>query len=259
VADARLRRAVEVDPTGSVHRSISFQHPIPPSSHLIGGRWLVGIHAGQTDVEGPRLDRRTDTIAALDLETGERATWGTTPGRGIVWRTLPNGMPAPVGLALGPRSSLAGDADRVVYGSGDRYELKELDASGRLVRIVRRRLPARAPGPEHRQPIIDAWEERGSPEYAEPQFADSLPHFRGLLLDDVGRTWVRIDEGYDRPAPRWDVFDPQGALFGRVSFPVEFVPRAIHDDRAIGVRTDSMGVETVEIRVLDVPWAGPGS
>lgn len=245
----RLVRTTTLD--GEVERATSIEHPIPGGADWAGDGWLVGFAAEPRLT--PEMELRVDSIVAINTETTDREVWGVTPGSPIIWRDLPNGQPAPMSLANGPDGVIEARHDRIVYGTSDVYELRELDTAGGLVRILRRQVAARVPTEETGRPVVARWEAAGSPEYARPVFADSLPHFRSFLLDDAGRTWVQRDPGYGHPALEWDLFDDRGIYLGAVLLPESFTPHDVIGDLMIGVWTDALDVEYVQVRRLALP------
>ncbi len=253
LADSRLRRITVTNLSGDVVHTTEAQGPLPPGPDLVGDRWLVGIKSGTGNSSGPRIDRLVDSVVAVNVDTGERAAWTTTPGVRVDWRRFPNGLMGPFNFMISPGSTIDGRGDRVVYGSSDVYELKELNSDGELVRIFRRHVQARAVTDEHKSPVLEVWTERGSPPYAEPVFPDSLPHFRAILLDDAGRTWVQKEEGWSVPAPEWDVFGSDGGYLGRVLLPDGFQPHDFLGDKLVGVWRDSLDVEYVQVRRVIFP------
>lgn len=256
VADTRLRRITFLDPLGQVLRTTEAQGPVPVSTDLVDDQWFVGRGAATGRGDGPRVDRLVDSIVAVNTESGERSIWATTPGVRVDWRQFPNGVVGPYNFAITPVSCVAGRGDRVVFGSPDVYELREQRGEGELVRILRLQVAARPISEQDKQPVIDRWKEVGAPPYGEPVFPDSLPHFRALFLDDVGRTWVQVYEGRNQIGPEWDIFGPEGAYLGRVILPEGFIPRDVFGEKMVGVWRDSLDVEYVQVRKVVLPGTG---
>jgi hypothetical protein len=255
VADTRLRRITVVDTMGTVLHTVQSEGRFPSPPYLVGDMWFAGRAFGQLSIDGPRPDRVTDSIVALHVETGQREAWASTPGHRLTWLEAPNGLPLPLGVGLTPIARVGGRADRLVFGSPDKYELRELDQSGRLVRIIRRQLQARPVTDEHRQPYLEEWD-RSAPEgYGAPELADSLPHFRAILPDDQGRTWLQIDEGGHRESLEWDVFGADGAFLGRVQLPSGFTPHEVMGGRMVGIWRDELDVEYVQVWSVEIPGA----
>jgi len=75
------------------------------------------------------------------------------------------------------------------------------------------------------------------------------PHGR-LLADQLDYLWA---EDFQRPGAEnrdWNVFDPNGALVGRVTLPENFNPVEIGADYVLGVGWDDMNVEYVRMYAL---------
>lgn len=82
-----------------------------------------------------------------------------------------------------------------------------------------------------------------------------VPAFGGLLFDDAGNLWVLPyfpDEGRTawQRAPVARVFGPDGRLLGRVTLPTGLEVHDVGPDRIVGVRTDELGVEIVQVHTL---------
>lgn len=249
VVDNRRRSVRVTSLEGAVREETTFEYPVNGES--VADHHLI-LRAPQTLVP-PGTERRLDSLVSIDTDSGTRVVLTTVPGAPVLWRDLPNGRPTPMSFGNGPGAVVEARHGRIVYGSSDVYELRELDASGTLVRILRRPVAARVPTAETGRPMVERWVEVGSPEYARPVFADSLPHFRAFLLDDAGRTWVQRDPGYGHPAVEWDLFGADGVFLGPVELPADFTPHDIRDDRMIGVRTDAFEVEHIQILRVQLP------
>jgi hypothetical protein len=156
----------------------------------------------------------------------------------------------------------AASGDLVYAGTGDSYEILIWDLSGDLVRIIRlnqESLPVT-------QADVDAYiEERiGGIEdeternqvrdfYLRPPPLDRMPAYRRFRTDPLGCLWV---EEYRRPGddvPVWTVFDPEGAVRGRVSLPAGLDLMEVGEDYLLGVHTDDLDVEYVQLLRLERP------
>ena len=79
---------------------------------------------------------------------------------------------------------------------------------------------------------------------------ETMPAYRGIMLDRIGNLWV---EEYRRPGdtvPRWTVFSAEGELLGTMSMPEHFVIRDIGDDYLLGTWTDDLEIEHVRMYEL---------
>jgi hypothetical protein len=83
-------------------------------------------------------------------------------------------------------------------------------------------------------------------------FAETLPPYSAILLDELGNLWV---EEYRGPIPTerapvsnasaWSVFSPDGIWLGNVEMPDGFVLRVITLDRVLGFMIDEFDVKEV--------------
>jgi hypothetical protein len=78
--------------------------------------------------------------------------------------------------------------------------------------------------------------------------ADSFPHFDDLITDDGDRLWVRLPAipGDDAPT-RWIIHDTTGARVAVVEAPDDLSIYQAREDRVLGMRTDSLGVQQVVV------------
>jgi hypothetical protein len=77
---------------------------------------------------------------------------------------------------------------------------------------------------------------------------DPLPSaWMQIVPDPTGRLWLRVAECFRHPDPRvWEIIDTSGTLVARVEIPRSSRLIAVRGDRALIVRSDSLGVEHVE-------------
>ncbi len=79
-----------------------------------------------------------------------------------------------------------------------------------------------------RDSMVDRWGNGGIDQKATDEaftLADipsTAPYFESIAVDGSGNRWVRRDDGGDRAAARFDVFDSTGAYLGAVPVPAEF-------------------------------------
>jgi hypothetical protein len=73
------------------------------------------------------------------------------------------------------------------------------------------------------------------------------------MVDAGGNLWA---ERYLLPWDTvgiWDVFDAEGRWIVEVSMPSGFSPRQIGADFVVGLTRDDLGVERIEVRLLERP------
>lgn len=171
-----------------------------------------------------------------------------------------------------PFAVSAVSSDRLYFGVGETFEIREHDATGKLVRIIRRRHEPR-PVTEELRDQMRAWyldRVRTSPEVDDQilerirtqlesaRFADVLPPYSQMLFDPTGHLWVeqfRWPIPYERSpihAPTlWSVFDLGGRWLGDTVTPAGFVLRAVSENRAYGFDIDELGVKEVHVYGLE--------
>ena len=164
-----------------------------------------------------------------------------------------------------PTFETATDGSIVAFGNTERFEIRMLDSSGSVVRIIRRE--------EERRPVLEGQRERwvagrlsdmqddGTERsrsrralYNDIPFPDTLPAFETLSLQQGGRLWVKETSLGDPPSATapWSVFDSDGRPLGAVEMPAGFEPFEIGTDYVLGLWTDDLGVEYVQLYDLVV-------
>lgn len=71
------------------------------------------------------------------------------------------------------------------------------------------------------------------------------PPMAGMLGDDEGRTWISAGGPPQNGLRLWTVLNATGSAEALIRFPDEYTILDIADDAILGVRMDSLGVETV--------------
>ena len=97
-------------------------------------------------------------------------------------------------------------------------------------------------------------------------FAERLPSFGSMILDQTGNLWVqRFDyrRVFYTPGPvrtqtmsvpsKWDVIDPAGRWLCTVDLPARFTPVEIGSDYVAGLARDEDEVEQVRVYRLRKP------
>jgi hypothetical protein len=153
--------------------------------------------------------------------------------------------------------------NRVVLGSNDGFELGVYAPDDALERLVRVRTEPR--------PVTDAMLEANAREslarlermrnqqarplmersIKETPHAATLPFYRQFRGDDAGNLWVLKYEAPGERAGDWTIFDPEGRLLGDVTMPESFRPLHIGADFVLGVWSDELDVERVQMYRLE--------
>lgn len=201
-----------------------------------------------------------------------------------------------VGLAvrspLGPQGVFhvsGGPEPKLLYARNDAYRIQFWDLkAGSLSMVVERQVPRRARTDEEADFLVrtgDLWSMRNyvdmaaSLDRARSTAIDSVSIAEGLLLDELGFTWVRrgpspLDGDHARqrevtgsddmhwtisaPSGLHDVIRPDGVYLGAVKLPHELRITEIGADYILGVVRDEMDVQYVWMYGLDRGRAEPG-
>ncbi len=153
------------------------------------------------------------------------------------------------------------DGTRLYEGTGDTYEVRTRDQTGRLVRILRIDVDP--------IPVTDELFEA----YADEQLAEAggdtlwldrmktaletMPRpewarvFDALEVADDGRLWVRRTRMPADSLDRWDVFDREGVFVTRALLPSNLRVRQIGPDFVLALRRDELDLEQVVVYRLE--------
>ena len=188
------------------------------------------------------------------------------PGRATTMFTV-GGMPPGIrGALFSPRALGATRGNCLLAGASDEPVLRIFDPTGaalgelRLeIRVDRAtedhrqewvsesiasfaRLFGDEVGPQQRQMIEGMGEAMG--------MAERIP-FAHDLVDDLGYVWAQPHELPDGPgSSEWRVFAETGQAIGTVHLPVGLRALAISTDAVVGVRTDDLGRQFVQVHAL---------
>jgi hypothetical protein len=102
--------------------------------------------------------------------------------------------------------------------------------------------------------------ERVRAQMEEARFAETLPPYSSILLDDAGHLWVEdfrwFGGNWRSPIQRpttWSVFDTAGVWLGDVEVPSGFIVHEVTDDRVLGFVIDELDVKEVHVYGLERP------
>ena len=164
-----------------------------------------------------------------------------------------------VQIPFAPRSAAAGSPHGVAFTGGVDFEIDVFDKAGSLRTIARldeappvltdAHLEAYATSSGTRERNA-ASIRRSIESYRELPLPESLPGYTSLLIADTGEIWAQRYAIRGARVRRWDVFAPDGVCFGRVSVPASFRVEEVSRGQILGVATDELGVERVQIREL---------
>jgi len=255
VHDVALRRRIWFHPEGGFLR----EEPLGSPGRSVLGRLPSGEQLIRREEELPRplptglLERRV----AFLLEGGP-----AEPGQGVElgrFAAVPlvvhgpgeGGTPevTPVPFRAVPLAAPWNGGVVVTDGTGD---LREYDASGALVRVIRTGIPL--------QPVQPAWVEgfilsrtggipdpalraRVQDDLSGVTFPTHVPAFADLRVDSSGRLWLLATRlPGEPPVQRWWVVDPDGETLGDVRMPPRVSLRIPGEDGVLGSVADDAGV-----------------
>jgi len=276
--DRRLYRITEFDPTGGLVSTVRVGREFAGEGTLVLDGWgfdsdhlLIHVMGPPDSSAAPRLPRRDQRDALLFPLDGSGLA-RSAPRRFAGGYSIEGerfDAPAP----FANRPIVAVGADRVVRGSGLRYELfvetRDLDVeriirwdgwrlplSDSLLRAVRDTVDAgfeklRAVRPDLVRSLMDA-------EFSEDLLPDTLPALGAALVDDRGRIWVaRFRPSTDRwkQEDSWHVLAPDGHPLARVALPGRARLAAVRDDHVALIVRDELDVE--HVRVFELAPSGP--
>ena len=177
----------------------------------------------------------------------------STEGSGVDMRVQMGAAP------FAARPAATGTARGVAFTDGANYEVRIFDDSGaptltaRLHEAPPDRTDAhletwvRNPGGRERD---EAWIRERLARYRGLALPESLPAYTAVLLADTGDIWARRYRMRGESMDHWDVFAPDGVHLGRVNVPTSFQIEEISRNQAVGIATDELGVERVQVRDL---------
>lgn len=203
---------------------------------------------------------KTSTVLVFTVRDGEVSA---EVGEFVDRKLGANGL----GLGFGGQAVLAVADSLIWYAHTSRFEFRVVDRDGSVLRIVR---VNRTPRPvteedmaQARARVEESLARQGATaatarRIMETEFADTHPVHGQMLVDALRYLWVAgsrrslLDSDHpEERQERWDVFDPDGRLLGRVTTPDGFRVAQIGEAFVLGVHTDALGVERVRLYRLE--------
>lgn len=158
---------------------------------------------------------------------------------------------------LGAEAVYAANGSQFYFGYGTQYSLTRYSARGVPNLIVRRAWTAppitRKEFEEFTEEWLKRWSKAKGPELEKErkeqlatEYFKTLPAFSALVLDNVGRAWVRTPKPIDAAVAgslndyaigpsTWSVFSTTGMWLGDVTMPARFSPTDIGADYVLGI------------------------
>lgn len=191
-------------------------------------------------------------VDTLARRPGEKTSTSTSGSGDMVMVQL-------VFVPFSPRPSAAGSPQGVAVTGGGRYEVALYDAAGEPTRILRLDEAPVQRTDEHLEAFVRGSGRRVPDEasvrammemYGDMPMPERLPGYAGLLFADTGELWARRYLVPGGETTHWDVFGANGHHLGRVEVPASLRIREVSRGQVVGIATDEMGVERVEVRGL---------
>ena len=158
--------------------------------------------------------------------------------------------------------SATGSDRGVAITGGTEYEISSFDVAGQLGLIMRLAEQPTLRTDEHLEAYV---RDSGNPnlqdeasiremiaQYRDMPMPETLPAYTDLRIADTGELWARRYRLRGAPVFRWDVFGTGGHYQGRVEVPSSFRIEEVSHGQVVGIATDELGVERVEVRELSL-------
>lgn len=264
--DSGARRLTYFGPDGGVRTS-----PIDPAvfdtlghanldlgiGRLSDGSVVLGaLRFGAEDFTG------TDRVAVLRFTPDGQFAGQIGEGTGLVRRLFEGGSrKAPIPYSPFPYFAVEGESVYHIVDAEPKVKVWSLDGTNELS----------FPAVEHDlesawTDLHDSLEARNAEYFSELYPLVSPPEeaaqLAGLVVDSEGRIWTKqyeprtdsfwLGDGGRVSGGTWWVSDSNGELLAEVQLPGSFSPYQVVDDRVVGVATDSLGVQTVQVWRLEV-------
>ena len=180
-------------------------------------------------------------------------------GRDLAIGTLAQGNGAQsFAIPFSSESATAGSPYGVVVTDGVGYEIRVFGEDGSLRMIAR---IDDAP-PVRTDAHLERYAGAGSSDadeaeireridrYQQVALPDSLPGYTDVLFTEEGEIWARRYRLPGESTARWDTFAADGVYLGRVAVPTSFRIEEVGRGQVLGVHTDELGVQRVQLRDL---------
>lgn len=264
---SRGRRLSVLDSAGNLGRAFTLNRGeafYNVEDVLPGGAILTIDLVGRYEVPYG-LTRLEDHYRIKDGEGEERSSLGSFAGE--EWFHVSTGQGSSMGstIPFGHQVTALAWGALAAVAQNDTYEIRAFDLDGTLKRIVRRNHDLVVPTPADVEALIESRAaevpEAERPErraqmrefYGDRPLPDSHPAFGEVTSDLLDHLWVREYSlpGEETPNPTWTVFDPEGHVLGFMETPAGLTIFEIGEDYFLGLATDDLGVESVQLWALE--------
>ena|GEM_PF-3540552 len=171
---------------------------------------------------------------------------------------------APLARPLGAEARFVGGADLVWIGDARRWELRGVDAEGKIVRIIRLAKPVMPLSPALRDTFIARYRARRvggglvQRQFAEgigkAPFPDTLPAFTGIFVATDSTLWLQhagLLEGLPGDAALdWTLIGADGRWLGEITMPPGFRPTDAGRGWVLGLWSDRESAPRVRLYPL---------
>jgi len=185
-------------------------------------------------------------------------TLTTAPGSEAWRESFANGI-SQSEVPFGRASHMAMGSDRIYLSNGARPVIDAFSFEGEHLVSIRIDVSSIPVTEQERDRWIEARLSQvvyeGRPELAdrarrglmESPLPSHMPAHADLRVDGRDRLWAQVYHPPWDEANEWWVFDPDGRWQGTASLPHGLAPFEVGDDYVLGLRTDALGVEYVEL------------
>lgn len=232
-----------------------FRMEAPPDGYP-GGPMVMGATRRGSPVAGglampdpePGYYTTSLMVAFYDGDGLRAAAYGPLlHGEGVFLTVDAAGTYASSAVPMGRRAQVAVGSDAVAVTTQERFEIRVLDAEGRLQRIIRVSAdPAPVDDNVRRRYVEDTGLAR-----SQNVFAPTLPALGRILYDADGQLWVeKYAPPYEGSSTRWWVFGRDGRFAAEVSIPQGLALKAVGGDLAAGIAVDEFDTPSVRLHSL---------
>jgi len=215
---------------------------------------MVGLASPPVDMKAVRPGPLTseDLFLRLDWRTGDVDTLARATIGGSYVRP-DEATIVSIPFAAEPVAAVAGSALYLCLGAT--YEIRKISEGGALQEIIRL---DRAPRPLTKETIAANIEQMTASgdarrqeqirrRYSDLPYPEALPACGSMIVDSEGNIWLGHYAIADGDPVAWTVFDPQGHVIGDMATPAAFEVLGIDSASMVGVASDSLGVERVQV------------
>jgi hypothetical protein len=255
---ADFERISVFDSSGAFVRSHAFGLAFP-EARLDDGSYLRTAYAPGADPTRLGLSR-PDYALVRSTADGTFMDTITRVAGAEFYRQSPDGRRIVNYRApFGAQRILTSHRDRIYTGDGESWEVWILTAPGALEAILRRTGVARpvtddairAFEADMLQRVRTEEQRTGLQQlFHEWSYPEIQPLYDRLLVDRSDNVWVRHFQMPGADSTVWTVFDASGTWLGETVLPGGLAVEEIGVDYVLGVRTDELGVESVELHTL---------